>query len=447
VELVELCAVIGSSVTVTDVASHLLRFVFEYGAEEERDGSFDYACAIAQDFSHMVVDGGHDVSEWASDDLRSWLVAELRAVPDTVDRAEVARHLADVCDELWGARYAGTFRDRGPLRIEDGTVFPVVYADLPKIVQGRLDSPPWAFPSGPHWTRRLRIADQMPHDLEVWLDPGHHDLLPAFADLGSIATVHPNASYDEIDVPQDPDGSFFGVRPRDEAEQRERLRGLVEKAIEEGAAVTVLPELCVTPELVDELRAVIAAGGRGLFVLGSAHVEEPGGARVNATHVIVAPDREVIVHRKLFPLKRPRERLHPRQRRLQILQGDDLCLGVCICRDLLAREVIGAFWLLGCNLVLVPAMTEDVKRFEPAIEVLVQHNQAIVAVANNPAVWDGERTGQAAFGQPTLGPVRFQIHDQPGVAVLDVARGLIEWHSLTGDPGPSGTGAQAVPDP
>lgn len=87
--------------------------------------------------------------------------------------------------------------------------------------------------------------------------------------------------------------------------------------------------------------------------------------------------------------------------------------------------------------VLVPAMSETMMPFGGPAAQLVGSNQALVAVANNPATWfdrldPAARPARALFGHPGFGQQTRLVHSQdaePGITLLSVRSGQLRWHA------------------
>lgn len=106
---------------------------------------------------------------------------------------------------------------------------------------------------------------------------------------------------------------------------------------------------------------------------------------------------------------------------------------IAICRDLLNPAAVHALCAAGANLILVPAMSETLLTFGEPTAQLMGENQALVAIANNPARWPGDRQAdRALFGHPGIGTQTTAVTSQdahPGVALMRVRSAAVTWQT------------------
>lgn len=205
---------------------------------------------------------------------------------------------------------------------------------------------------------------------------------------------------------------FYDVAPADAAGQRARLRAIVDDAARRGATVLVLPELCATRALADELIASGALAALPLVALGSYHEPAaPGDAGRNRCRVL-ARGVELTTHDKFadFHLDEPAAPPAPGVRRHEHLVADAATAGfdllitagnaavALICKDALDERVQALLAALGPTVVMIPAMSPKTRRFETLAESLADVPQAFTVVA----ALGGEHA--AIFGRPGSSP-------------------------------------------
>jgi 8-oxo-dGTP pyrophosphatase MutT (NUDIX family)/predicted amidohydrolase len=388
--------------------------------------------------------------------LRNAMVAALVPAED-VPVVVVARALAELLDTHFGHTFLSSFAARSPYQPRVGDPVPLDGYDLRRVTDLATTSPPWRLANRLDETRRVRLAGEWAAQFRVVFDYCLADVLAGVVDRDTVvATCHPNRSLEEFSLPRDRQGRSFPVRPRDVARQRVTIDRLVGAAVDAGASVVVLPELSVTEPMAMELEHwVRRPGGPRLLVTGSFHTQaaatdgDPAGVRRrNRALAWVRGSDRPLVHDKHSPADRPvREDIRPQgwpDLRIHVT-ADGWHLVLAVCRDLLNPHAVHALSEAGANLVLVPAMSETLMAFGGPVAQLVGSEQAMVAVANNPARWSDPgdpvvRTApHALLGHPgferqtrsvaTAGP-------GVGVALLQVGSGEVTW--LPDDDGSTG---------
>lgn len=368
---------------------------------------------------------------------------------DDIPPVVIAHALAELLDARYGDSFTDWFRARSPYQPAVGDPVPLDSPDLPAITDMAPTAPPWRLANRLDETRRVRLAGAWATQFRVVFDYSAFDALAGVVDRDTvIATCHPNRDLTELDLPADRHAPAFPVGPADTGAQRERIRHLLDKAVDVGATVAVLPELAVTEALADELAAwVRAPGPLRLLVAGSFHHTDHGdpARRANRAVAWVRGHPAPLLHDKHSPADRPvAEDISPDgwpELRVHVT-ADGWHIVIAVCRDLLNPQAVHALTEAGANLVFAPSMSETLVAFGGPVAQLVGTCQAIVAVANNPAEWsDPDRPGErreparAVFGHPGFAQQSRQVHapdPAPGIATLRVHDGRLGWHRIDG---------------
>jgi 8-oxo-dGTP pyrophosphatase MutT (NUDIX family) len=365
----------------------------------------------------------------------------------------VARGLAELLDEHYGHSFTESFRRRSPYQPSVGDPIPLDNPDLRRITALPATSPPWRLANRLDETRRIRLAGEWATQYQVIFDYSIADALTGLIDKETvIATCHPNRSLAEIAFPRNTNGRSFPVHPVHPEQQRREIDRLLERAVDAGASVIVLPELCVTESLARQLQAwTERPAGPRLLVAGSYHhadnTPEADGQnastrRRNTAVAFVRGVATALTYDKHSPADRPVvEDIQPEGwPRLPVyVSSDGWHLMITICRDLLNPHAVHALTEAGVNLALVPAMSESLVAFGGPVAHLVGSGQALVAVANNPADFSEpadripHRPARALFGHPGFGQQTRLVQpagDEPGIALFRVATGQVQWLGL-----------------
>lgn len=346
--------------------------------------------------------------------------------------------------------FSESFGRRSPYQPGAGDAVPLGTPNLRTVMAMRPTSPPWRLANRLDETRRVRLAGEWAIGFRIVYD---YRLFDALSDLITdntiVATCHPNQALDEFILPSDRNRPAFPVIPADPDRQRQGVNRLIAAATAAGASIVVLPELSVTEDLAFELRDwVRRPGGPQLLVAGSYHHADDHGQdcaphrRRNTAIGWVRGHHAPLIHDKHSPADRPvNEDIQPDgwpELRLYVSAGG-WHLVIAICRDLLNPQAVHALTEAGANVVLVPAMSETLVPFGGPAAHLVGSDQAIVAVANNPASWtDGleasdTRPARALFGHPGFGQQTRLVHGQdvqPGIALMSVRSGQLSWQAV-----------------
>jgi 8-oxo-dGTP pyrophosphatase MutT (NUDIX family) len=364
----------------------------------------------------------------------------------------VARALAEMLDERYWHSFAESFRRRSPYQPGVGDPIPLDSPDLRRVTDLPATAPPWRLANRLDETRHVRLAGEWATQFQVVFDYSLADALTGLIGPDTVvATCHPNASLAEFEFPVDARGRTFPIRPADEQRQHREIDRLVSAAVAAGASVVVLPELCVTESLAAQLQDWTSrADGPRLLVAGSYHHDDSHPAVGQEGHVRSSRRRNTAIgylrgatapltQDKHSPADQPvNEDIQPQgwpQLRVHV-SGDGWHLVIAICRDLLNPHAVHALAEAGVNLALVPAMSETLVAFGGPVAHLVGAGQAFVAVANNPANFSdpskltSRRPARALFGHPGFGQqtrLVQPVDDAPGVALLRVRTGQVQW--------------------
>ncbi len=376
--------------------------------------------------------------------MRALLASSFDSTTD-VPPVVVAHALAQFLDDRYAHTFSRFFRDRSPYQPAVGDPVPLDFPNLRALTPMPFTSPPWRLANRLDQTRHIRLAGDWAVQYRLVFDYSLTDALAGLITADTvIATCHPNRSVTEFSLPRDARGRTFPIQPIDLGRQREEINRLIGVATEVGAAIVVLPELCVTEELAIELQSwVQRADGPRLLVVGSYHhqnTDEIGPLRNRKRNTALLWARgydQPFTHDKHSPGESPiDEDIQPSgwpELRIHVIDGWHLVIAVC--RDLLNPEAVHALTAIGANLVLVPAMSETLLAFGGQGSSLVGNCQAIVAVANNPGEWTStggppSRPARALFGHPGLVEQTIAVHSPepgPGVALFTLSSAQVTW--------------------
>jgi hypothetical protein len=190
---------------------------------------------------------------------------------------------------------------------------------------------------------------------------------------------------------------FFGVRPIDQAAQKQAIEAAFGAADRAGAAAILLPELSVTPELaalvgnrVRDARSIRFAVAGSYHAPASPKPDSVEGANLLEIHTDAA--RKPTCHRKFNPyeLGKWREQRYDPPLTEDIVGTPQITvhwsLGysfvAMICKDFLAPETLQILQILQPNFVFVVSMSDVSAPFEANARDLVQQCQSFVVVAN-----------------------------------------------------------------
>lgn len=388
-----------------------------------------------------AVAGSRPAEETLDAPMRRALADALTAV-DGVAPVMIAHHLAQFLDDHYKDFLTHSFRRRSPYQPGVGDPIPLGAPDVRAVIDMRPTSPPWRLANRLDETRRVRLAGAWATQFRIVFDYSAFDALAGLVTADTIiATCHPNRALSEFTLPMEHAQPAFPIRPTNPRRQHVILDQLIAGAVDSGASIVVLPELCVTESLSRKLRDWVRRDdGPRLLVAGSYHhVDGSPRRRRNIAIAWVRGYARPLLHDKHSPAQQPifediQPQGWPEMRVYITAEGWHLVLAIC--RDLLNPQAVHALTEAGANLVLVPAMSERLTPFTGQITHLVSSGQALIAVANNPAEWaddNGEglqRPARAMFGHPGLGQqVRLVASPDsaPGIATMHVRSARISW--------------------
>ena len=191
----------------------------------------------------------------------------------------------------------------------------------------------------------------------------------------------------------------------DEARRWESIRATLDQAVGKGAQIVVLPELTVTPSLMDAVRVWLDDHPTAPFlalVPGSFHRLMDGGF-YNYTELLDAYGHTLIEHRKLKRFRTRGANGVP-ERKEGIVTGDRIelldtpvgLMAMPICLDFCdARHPFTDLWQnLGVEWLLVPAFGDEVNAHSRRAKDLQIAHGTVCALANQPL---NEREGAQGF--------------------------------------------------
>ncbi len=231
--------------------------------------------------------------------------------------------------------------------------------------------------------------------------------------LSDVTALHPNEGLeDEFEIPAG-GGQVFPVQPSDPKRQAARIKELLDCAAHNDARFAVLPELCVSAEILEAIgERVHPMRSPFLLVAGSHHVVLDD-ARCNEAVAFVAGSRRRMTQLKNAPFTdelgsgRPsREGIDERDPlQINVYCADRFRFGIAVCRDLLDGRVRNAYDRMGVNVLAVPAMSAKTGPFLDAVAARVASAQSLTFVVNGPlhGLFD-EAEPSIVIGRPILGP-------------------------------------------
>jgi hypothetical protein len=309
---------------------------------------------------------------------------------------------ARVVDARFGRTFVSAFRSRDGKRIMPGDPIPVVpfpcerldLTEQEEILRalGKRTGDPRLRTDPVDRTDHLRLAPAEVGTLCVryrwapWLEPIRASTRFGFG-VTNTSRLAEDFRWEEYLVGSRP--SFYGVVPKDPVEQQRRLSSILEQAAHDHASIVVLPELCMTPEILQSLLDRDLLADLPMVVAGSYH--ETPHARGPGRNVckIFSYGDEVFSHHKFsdFHFGHKGERCHEHLHRDDGDSGFELLLGpncsaiALICKDVLREDVQDLVEKLAPTLLLVPAMSEDTDDFKFLAERFARNPQTFTAIA------------------------------------------------------------------
>ena len=235
----------------------------------------------------------------------------------------------------------------------------------------------------------------------------------------TVAAALVNETWDDLTTPPDE------IMPKDPNAQMARIKALLRQAKENDVAVVVLPELCVTVDMVSQLAAEWAEQvDAPILFAGSVHMNDAD-RRVNRTSVLLPGVGVAWTHDKysVFETREgTREPIDAKQPAIVLGCGDVVRVATVVCKDALDFATATALGNLGVHLLAVPAMSASLGSFFTAPEVLISRSQGATLVANNPRIWNGVSVEHALLGHPVRSTPHVVAHTSDGAPDLGIAR-------------------------
>lgn len=216
----------------------------------------------------------------------------------------------------------------------------------------------------------------------------------------NILAVVPNKDFwDEFDIDEQideqPVGRFFGVHPKDEAEQDKIIQDALRTARAHDADIVVTPELSCTPATVSLIKKKLSAMGPGrprVVIAGGRHIEANGDRRNTMSTIYADINRPELTHDKIgeFIFGAGGDKWEEdidRSTTLRIQAGNRWSMVPLICADLLDDAVVDAVADLCPHLVIVPSMSSKTGDYEMSMGAVIRKSQALVMVVNGPPEW------------------------------------------------------------
>ena len=348
----------------------------------------------------------------------------VRRIATSLGEAELAFVVAGFLDERHWESFTHDWL------VERGRTFTLREGERYPVGEMRLMGPV-GHSTRPH---RLYLPDgELPHvrrrsgrRIEVVVRAEHAAILDGLAGRAplTVAAALVNGTWDDLSALP------ARIAPNDPVAQMERIERLLHQAQQGDAAVVVLPELCATAEMVEQLAAKWARRvDAPVLFAGSAHLNDAG-RRVNRTSVLLPGVGVAWTHDKYSVFEDrdgTREPIDPQQPSLVLGCGDVVRVAAVICKDALSLDTAAELGDLGVHLLAVPAMSEMLGPFLTAPEVLIARSQGATVVANNPRMWDGQPVAHALLGHPVRRTPRVVPRYSDEAPDLGIARLGSDW--------------------
>ena len=351
----------------------------------------------------------------------------VRGIETSLDEGELAFVVARLVDDHYWPSFTQEWLD------ERGRTFVLRGGERYPIGEMRLMGA-IGHSSRPH---RLYLPDdELPHvrrrsgedNIRVVVEGRYAAILDGLAGRAplTVAAALVNETWDELTA------SSGSIAPNNAAAQMARIRGLLQEARERHASLVVLPELCVTAELVEQLAEEWAERvDAPILFAGSVHLSDAG-CRANRTSVLLPGVGVAWTHDKYTVFEArdgTRELIDLQQPCIVLGCGHLVRVATVICKDSLDLRTAKALGDLGVHLLAVPAMSEVLAPFSTAPELLIARSQGATVVANNPRVWNGEPVEHGVLGQPVDHMDRVVARSSEGAPDLGIARLGSGWGS------------------
>lgn len=352
----------------------------------------------------------------------------LKTFSSHVDQLIVLRGMAEALDHYFADHWPSLFRERcdsnDVLIVKPLSAFPIIRSEA--LAAARRKFGKWSVSGNPrtlndfpqlldHLGLLTQETHEVRYDFSMW---GKDDSVWEDGDLPDYATGLLNHR-DEIDwdyctvnsqrcyIRVEPRGAKASLSRRSanpgnltdwEAVQLERVKSLISQAAEKQVHVLVLPELCLTRNLQEELASYARKFSYPtVLVLGSAHDCHESGDGTQQKNVLLMLVRgrgfATIYHHKFEPLRVKEhndsdtdetiELLTDSPHTITILATKRLSVLGLICKDFLVHTTEQVVSQLSPGHILVPAYSEKTAPFQTISSRLAMTNQSIVVVADN----------------------------------------------------------------
>lgn len=376
----------------------------------------------------------------ASQDSLLITPATRRLLTDVIDlhpkcNWETARGLALGIDSAFGHRFYELLIGRRT--VAPGDPIPLSRPNPSAIVRAPTVNPTTLESNQLDVLPHLRLAPRGVENMRVILEVVDPESLVANEGPRRIAVVQPAALLSDFEWDLVDEDAFFNVRlPGAE----ELIRRLVSQALDVDPDVLIIPELCVSETLAEELHSAASNHDHPPFITvpGSHHFTD-GTIRENRSLTLFGTDGARTLVTKFHPFewaesgdrKRTEDLTGSDKPTITIRSLGNWSVATLICRDAIEQPFIEVLADLGVNLLCIPAFTAKTDPFETTGSLLMTRNQAFTVMACTPAEY-----GQDAVivipdrHRPTM---RFgKDHadggaGDPGLLIVDIPTSNIQW--------------------
>ena len=350
--------------------------------------------------------------------------ATVRDITTSLSDAELAFVAARALDDRhWVSFSHDWLDDRGETFVlSEGEWYPVMRMRLMGSTPHSPHPHRLALPNGdlPHVRRRTQ------DNIKVVVQGAYAKILDGLAGKVPLTAAAALINDTQAELTELPDL----IAPNDHVAQMQKIERLLQQALERDVALVVLPELCVTADMVTRLAEEWSERlDAPILFAGSVHLNDAGRC-VNRASVLLPGVGLAWTHDKYSGFETrdgEREPIDPEQPLVVLGCGDIVRIATVTCKDALDLGTATTLGDLGVHLLAVPAMSESLAPFSTAAEVLISRSQGATVVANNPRVWYGEPVNHALLGHPVPGAPRVSVRSSDGAPELGVAQLGLGW--------------------
>jgi predicted amidohydrolase len=340
-------------------------------------------------------------------------------------------------DARVGRAFVDAFRASSGARLKPGDPVPIVRFPSDRLPQqeqddilaklGKRTGDPRIKAERLDRTDHLRLAPEAVGQLRVrhiWVDPWLEAIGP---NTQFVVGVTNDAAFDtDFSWKSYVVGAqhcFYGVVPKRVEEQQGRIARVIARAVEIRATIVVLPELSMTPTILESLTDQGLLADLPFVVAGSFHTPTAPEAPGRNVCEVLGHGERLFSHDKFsdFHYEARGARWHEHLDRNDGTSGFDLLLAanctavVLICKDTFG-EIRSLVKDLAPTLLLVPAMSEDTSEFELLAKDLAYDPQSFTVVA---CAGPGHNV---IYGRPTLkNPVITGLYTADSVVTLGLS--------------------------